>query len=153
MRRYRDIVSAFAPDYFGLATNYTVRTEHGVGVLVLESSRTKENSSSPERGFIESWWYPKPLFLVYQRPARGEVINFSPHDPLCTLVPLLAHPTRPHAMEPSERAELEADRRAYEERERDPSLRWSSLEGYSFTRAYSQSARERRRGSSRSPIS
>ncbi len=134
---YGDVISPFSARHFGLATNYLFRTDQGVGLLVAELPDGLPRGLRPARGVVETWWYPKPLFLVFERPRPGETFRLDYGDPLCVLIPVLCEPTEASEMHEQDLGTVEEERRMYEDYERNhPALRWTSLEGYPFSHTY-----------------
>lgn len=139
-----EIVSRFAAGYVGLATGYRIRTPSRVGLLI-EPHPASGERWGVVRALVETWWYPRPMFLVLRAPPPGDSISVSFGDPLCLLIPVLCETLHARAMDEAEAARIGEEDRAYIRRQRDPSLQWTSAEGTSFSRAYRVESAARRR--------
>lgn len=129
------IVSTFSTTHFGVATEYTIRTESGVGLLILPPP--SDGAPQPVCGLVESWWYPKPLFVVFKAPGPGAVVTFRQGQPMCTLAPVLCDPPSIEAMTAEEAEATRAECERYERFSADhPELRWTSAEGQKFSSRY-----------------
>lgn len=135
--RYRDIISNFSRTHFGLATQYCLLTEPGIGLFISRVPDGYPSPAEPVRGLIETWWYPKPLFLVFEAPLPSQRITFRYGDPLCTLMPVLCETATTREMTPAEAEQFRINRQQYEEYlAHHPDLRWTSAEGEGFSRQY-----------------
>lgn len=143
--RHRDVVGFFAPGYFTLALPYYLRTEPRIGLYVT-TLPSSDDDRPLVRGLIETWWYPKPLFLVFRRPQPGATVVFEYGDPLCVLLPVVCGPPSVEEMSSDELAAVRDREAEYDEYLSDhPELRWTSAAGTGFSRRYRVwAARERR---------
>jgi len=90
--RHPQIVSLFSRTHFGLATQYSIRTEAGIG-LFISPPTGQAHGRGIVQGLVETWWYPKPLFLVFQVPEPGASVEFRYGEPLCTLLQFFVRPS------------------------------------------------------------
>jgi hypothetical protein len=133
----KSIVSMFSLGHFGLATNYLIRTEPGVGIYTQSLPAEYQSTAYLVNGLVETWWYPKPLFLVFTCPRPKEIITFQYGDPLCVLMPILCGKILIEEMTGNERKKVMQERRSYEEYlAHHPELRWTSAEGNGFSTQY-----------------
>jgi hypothetical protein len=132
-----DIVAAFAQNYFSIATRYIVRTEPGVGLLTLPPPEGHPRKGEVVRGLLESWWFPKGLFVVFRAPAPGETMEFRRGDPLCVLVPAPCVDVEAEPMSQPEFMALLSEQKEYERyREEHPEIAWRSDMGFEFDSRY-----------------
>ncbi|WP_373287127.1 DUF6065 family protein [Wenjunlia tyrosinilytica] len=140
-----DIVHQFAPGYFGVLTGYTFATEAPIGLYTLghPDSPVKELHVS---GLLETWWYPRPMFVVFRRPGEGQVIHFRSGDPLCHAVPVVCGGLDIRQVDKQEEVDFSVAKQNYEEERRARvDLTWTSVEGESFSRLYKEKSRQSRR--------
>ena len=131
------IVGLFAAQHFGLATDYYFKTEPGVGLYVNALPDEWRPKGQLVRGLLETWWYPKHLFLVFKTPAPGEVITFEYGDPLAVLIPVLCEPIHLEEFSPQEEDERRVAYKDYQEyANQHPEVCWTSAEGREFARTY-----------------
>jgi hypothetical protein len=98
-------------------------------------------------GFIESWWYPRPLFLVFVAPRDGEEFTLSYGRPLCHVLVVKAGSETLRHMDEAEIADEVRREQAYQAYlEAHPHLRWRSADGAGFSRLYKRFSARARRG-------
>ncbi len=147
-------VSSFARGYFGLATGYTFRTPPGIALLVtsLPLGVRRRDGLHPVPGVIETDWYPKPLFIVFETPT-SKPLRFTWGEPVAWLVPVPAERHVVQELDERGRAQLAGERDDYDQYLREHGeLRWTSVEGHGFSRQYrlfSRRARRRNGGEAR----
>lgn len=133
----RRIISMFSHGYLGLATGYRIRTSPGVGIYTCPVDPVGRTNFRVVRGLIETWWYPKEIFLVFESPMPGEVISLSYEDPLSVLIPVLCEECRVIEMDAKEKEMMAEEEKIYRSYlDHRPELRWTSAEGHGFSRIY-----------------
>ena len=144
------VVTSFAPRHFSLLTGYRLRTPQGIGILTTPAPDSDPTTRLVE-GLLETWWYPRPLFLVFENPLPGQTITFAPDQVLSVLRPVLCESLEAKEMSSSEEEELlSADAEYLERQHQNPDLAWTSVEGFGFSHLYrvvSKSNRRRPRSS------
>jgi len=140
-------VDAFAANYFSIRVGYRFRTPHGIGLLV--AAAIDDGAPAPAvPGLIETWWYPRPLFIVFHNPAPSEAVTFRPGDALCLLLPVPCDGLDIRTMTTTEEEEVSRDDEEYlAEAARRPNLNWISIEGVGFSHRYRLFSRSRHRRS------
>jgi hypothetical protein len=137
IRRFGSIVSSFSDDYFGIATNYRLKTDRNIGIYVSPApSEYKPTSCEPIRGLIETWWYPRPIFLVFRKPSPGTILSFEFGQPLCLLLPTICETTEVEEFTESDLKEQLDSEAEYLRISNERGMRWISRNGDSFSRAY-----------------
>lgn len=132
-----NIISVFATGYFGLATGYYIRTEPRFGIFFQSLPREYGSKAALVNGLVETWWYPKPLFLVFASPLPGETLIFQYWDPLCILMPVLCERIVVAEASFRERRSILQEKKDYERfLSKHAELRWTSLEGNGFSTQY-----------------
>ena len=131
------IASNFSPNHFGIATGCTLRTPANLNTYISVLPINYETPATPIEAIIETWWYPKPIFLVYQVPKRGESILFEHGAPLCRFMPIFNSSDSAERLCKEEREELCRVELAYENyRAKNPKLQWTSDSGFTFSKSY-----------------
>ncbi|MBK8430584.1 MAG: hypothetical protein IPL28_04550 [Chloroflexi bacterium] len=72
-RQGNPIAQTFAQGHFGLGSGYTLQTPPGTVCLIVPANNPPPHLQLV-MGLVETSWYPKPLFLVYQLPPQGVAI-------------------------------------------------------------------------------
>jgi hypothetical protein len=134
-------VSAFASSHFSLRSGYRFRTPEPVCLMTTPlpalTAPPAVQGLTPVRGIVETWWYPRPLFVVFENPAPGEELVIHSGDPLCALVPVLSEDLAAREMTTAEAEELvEEDERYKRDSAELPGMAWTSLEGVGFSHRY-----------------
>jgi hypothetical protein len=126
-------LASLSQDFFTIATDYRLVTPKPFGILVIPAA----DAIAPALpGLIESWWYPKPLFVVFRAPPPGEPLAFRRGDPLCSIVPVPAD-VRLEEVDVRGRDDLERMEGEYESyRRKRTDLQWSAASGRTFSHAY-----------------
>ena len=83
------VIDHFAPGHFGVSTGYRFKTENEIGVLLKPLPNNRSDLDGVLEGFIETWWFPKPLFLVYKAPEKNQELVFNPGAKLAIAIPML----------------------------------------------------------------
>lgn len=79
------VLDQFAPGHFGLACGYILRTPSGLRSLILPAANPHPGLQIVT-GLVETDWYPRQLFLVFQMPERGRRITLARGDELARVV-------------------------------------------------------------------
>jgi hypothetical protein len=135
---YKKIVqTSFSRTHFGLDCGYLFKTDPGIGLYTGTLPSGYEQKGRLLPGLVETWWYPKNLFLVHALPSPRETLVFEEGDPLCVLMPVLCENIEGELMTPEEVLET-TERRSAMSRylEHHPELRWTSAEGETFSHIY-----------------
>jgi len=142
------VVDQFAAAHFGLGCGYTLATPPGFCILLLPEAGAPAGLNLVS-GLIESDWYPRQLFLVFELPAPGVTITLEHRVPLARAVIVPRHDGLTAApLAGDELAALQAERETYLAEEATTPSRWQAAGGQTFTHLYRQwSARFRRRHS------
>jgi hypothetical protein len=140
------IIDRFARTHFGLGCGYTLVTPPGFVCLIIPPTQPPP-ALRPLTGLIETDWYPRQLFLVFELPRPGEVIAL---DYKAELARVIVVP-RPEQMtaEPLTAAEetaVLAQDAAYQQAEKETPGRWTAASGDSFTHLYKEWSKKYRSG-------
>lgn len=136
-RVYGQLAYSFAPGHVGVSSGYWLKTDPGVGTFtnILPHGYPPKGALVP--GLVETWRYPKNLFIVFKCPGPGETITFEHGDPLCVLIPVLCEPVTAERMSPDDVREFAGLRERWREHlAAHPELYWTSRDGETFTHAY-----------------
>lgn len=126
-------ISRFGPHHFGIGTGYTFSTHPGIGTLFMPH-RLYQLQAVP--GLVETWWYPKPVFLVFPLPEEGCLWRIEPGEVLARGVLVQAGQTTIAPMNAIEQSSLRRRRAVYvQEEQRDKGL-WRSDTGSFFSHQY-----------------
>lgn len=142
------VVDQFARGHFGIGTGYRLRTPPGLVSLILPPPNPPPGLVTVT-GVIETDWYPRQVFLVFQAPQKGMRIAL---DYKMELARVIVVPRQEgQKAEPLSTQELEAMReeaRQYGEEEKRTGTRWKAASGDSFTHLYKEWAQRYRKDSS-----
>lgn len=135
-------VSAFAPGHWSIKAGYRFLTDRPIGLL---TRRHRDQRAVAVEGIIETWWYSRPPFIVFQNPGFGECFSFHKGDPLCLLLPVIADTWTIGKMPllQVQNQERKAERYTDESQARDDIL-WESDRGQWFSRLYKEVSRKMR---------
>lgn len=139
-------IDQFAPGHFGISTGYTFKTPAGYGLLFIPAGRPLPHLDLLT-GFVETDWYPRPIFLVYQSPPAGAKIELSYKTEIGRVV-VAPYPSHQMAepMSEAELAELHAQEQKYLAEEASTPGRWSAATGDEFTHLYKQWSQQKKSG-------
>lgn len=136
-QEYPGVFSLFAAKHFGIATDYRLKTEEGIGIYVDSLPDSYPARGQLIRGLIETWWYPRSLFLVFKQPEPGEIITFKYGDPMAVLIPVLCEQLAVEEFTPEEEKEATKKYNNYLDYSKEhPELVWTSAEGHEFSGTY-----------------
>jgi uncharacterized protein DUF6065 len=141
-------ISAFAPSHFSMRAGYRFRTPAPYSLL---TARLPTASDGPHvvPGVVETWWYPRPLFVVFENPKPGEQYVLSAGDPICALVPVILEPLAAREMTADEVQVVVAEDERYKRESAVISgMSWTSLEGAGFSHRYKVFAKRAQPGQS-----
>lgn len=144
---YSRVANSFAKGHFGLSSGYWLKTDPGVGTFTnhLPSGYVARGTLVP--GLVETWRYPKNIFIVFKCPENGASMTFEFGDPLCVLMPVMCEPVVGERMSETDLAEFRAERERWRHHlEQHPELVWTSSEGESFTHLYKVMGRRAQAG-------
>ena len=131
------IVMALAGSHFSMRMGYRFRTELPWGLMTWPPPGAADDAPRVVPGLVETWWYPRPLFVVFENPAPGGQAVLRPGDPLCALVPVRCEPLEIREMSETESNRIaDEDTRFKSEAAATPGLDWVSLDGAGFSRRY-----------------
>lgn len=135
-RRGNPVVQTFAAGHFGLGSGYTLHTPPGYVSLILPA-----NNPPPHlhlvMGLLESDWYPKPLFLVYQIPPAGAAIALDYKMELARVMVIpRPHPQPAQPLSETEWAAMETAAEQYTAEEKSTPRAWLDARGQRFTHLY-----------------
>jgi hypothetical protein len=135
---YSNVASAFGRGgHFGVSSGYWLRTDPGIGIFTSPVPDGYPAKAALVSGLVQTWRYPKNLFIVFKSPAPGETITFEQDDPLCVLMPVACERVTAEEMSGEEIAEVKRERQFWQDHlEQHPDLAWTSAEGQSFTHLY-----------------
>jgi hypothetical protein len=137
------LVQTFSETHFGLASGYYFKTEPGIGIYTNALPHGYQPKATILPGLVETWWYPKSLFLVFKLPEPGDRIVLQRGDPLGVLMPIMCGQVVGELMTPDEIRGLKLERALmHHYLERHPELRWTSAEGETFSHIYKVFARK-----------
>jgi hypothetical protein len=133
---------SLSTSYFTINTEYRVVTPAGFGIYV---TATPDAPAAAIPGLIESWWYPKSLFVVFRTPAEGERVVFHHADPLCVLLPVPCDKLQVTELDAAGHAALREREQDYDDyRSHRTDLQWTSAIGRTFSHAYRSFQRSER---------
>lgn len=136
-RMYSGVAYSFAKGHFGLSSGYWLKTDLGIGTFTNPLPYGYPAKGTLVPGLIETWRYPKNIFIVFKCPENGASITFEYGDPLCVLVPLPCEPVVGERMSETDLVEFRAEREHWREYLKEhPELTWTSSDGESFTHLY-----------------
>jgi hypothetical protein len=134
------IADQFAADHFGLSTGYTLQTPPGWLSLIMPATSPPPHLRALT-GVIESDWYPRQLFLVFEIPPPGVTIALDYQMPLARVVVVPRQAGwQAQPLTDTEKAALEAQRSRYLAEEAQ-APRWTAAGGAEFTHLYKQWSR------------
>jgi hypothetical protein len=127
-------LTSLSSEFFTVNTEYRIVTPDKVGLFVLPAPEAPAQAVS---GLIESWWYPKSLFVVFPAPPPGEHVLFRPGDLLCSLLPVWCERPPLEEFDPTGHAEHQRREQTYNDFQRNRTdLQWVSAAGRVFSHAY-----------------
>lgn len=146
------VVSAFASSHFSIRAGYRFRTVPPFSLMTASPPAASRLGPRVVSGIVETWWYPRPLFVVFENPEQDEEFVITLGDPICALVPIVLErlEVREMTME-EERRCLDHDERYKEQSAELEGLSWTSLEGVGFSRRYKVFSQRAGRGEIRNP--
>lgn len=136
------IIDQFAQGHFGIGSGYTLQTPPGFVSLLLPATQPPPGLHALT-GVIETDWYPRQLFLVFQTPAPGVAIFLDRGMALARVVVVPrgdGWQLRPFT--PAELADVQAREAAYIAEEQSTPSRWQDASGATFTHLYKQWSRQ-----------
>lgn len=138
------IVHQFAPGHFGIGCGLTLRTPPALNSLIIPAANPPANLRAVT-GLIESDWYPRQLFLVFESPMAGQTIKLDYEMALARVVLVPRHDGWDATeLAASELVELERERQQYLADEADSPSSWTAANGETFTKVYKQWSRRLR---------
>ncbi len=82
--------SVFSPGFFGFSPLLDIQVPDGMGLFVLPHPRcvldTTGTAPLAVPGIVETYWWPRPFFLVFKAPAARQCIEFKYGDPIAQLI-------------------------------------------------------------------
>jgi hypothetical protein len=136
-RVYSRMAYSFAEDHFGLSSGYWLKTDPGVGTFTNHLPYGYPSKGILVPGLVETWRFPKNLFIVFKSPEPGGSITFEYEDPLCVLIPVVCEPVVGEPMSAEDIQEFQAQREHWHEYLAEhPELYWTAREGETFTHLY-----------------
>ena len=139
------VVDQFARGHFGISSGYTFSTPNGILSLILPTDHAPENLNLVT-GVIESDWYPRQIFLVFQSPPEGVSIHLEYQQPIAKVVLVPRHEgISAEPVTSSELEKLNASRDEYLKEEEITSSRWVDADDQPFTNLYKIWSREHRK--------
>lgn len=146
-RIYSRVAYSFARGHFGLSSGYWLKTDPGIGVFTNHLPYGYPAGRSLVPGLVETWRYPKNIFIVFKCPENGASMTFEYGDPLCVLMPVTCQPVVGERMTETDLEEFRGERERWREHLAEhPELAWTSSEGESFTHLYKVMGRRARAG-------
>lgn len=144
-RIYARVAYSFAQGHFGLSSGYWLKTDPGIGTFTNNLPYGYESKATLVPGLVETWRFPKNIFIVFKCPENGGSITFEYGDPLCVLMPVVCEPVTGEPMSEGDIAEFVGERERWREHlAAHPELAWTSSEGESFTHLYKVMGRRSR---------
>lgn len=130
-------VSTFAASHFSMRAGYRFRTPRPFSLMTLPLPDAPSIRPRVVTGIVETWWYPRPLFIVFENPTPGEELVLSYGEPVCALVPVVLGHVEAREMTSEEAACCsDEDERYRQESDAMAGMSWASLEGVGFSRRY-----------------
>lgn len=138
------VIDQFAEGHFGLGSGYTLQTPAGYVSLILPPTHPPAGLQTLT-AVIETDWYPRQLFLVFQLPPPGTAVTLDRGMELARVV-VIPRPEKAEAqpMGQAELAALQAREAEYLAEEQTTSSRWTAASGDSFTHLYKIWSKKRR---------
>jgi hypothetical protein len=132
------VIGRFADTHFGFASGYILQTPPGFVTYIAPTKNAPANLRAIE-GVVETDWYPRSIFFVFETPARDEVIKLDYGDELVRVIIVPRH--QKMQAEPLTETELAA---VYTEQDRykaekatSPTI-WTAANGLTFDHVYKQ---------------
>ncbi|MCB8946275.1 MAG: hypothetical protein H6658_21220 [Ardenticatenaceae bacterium] len=133
-----NIIQQFAASHFGLGLGYTLQTPPGFVSLLLPSPQAPAGLTALT-GIVETDWYPRQIFAVFQVPPPGITIQLDYQTPVVRVVVIPRHEQmdiRP--LTETEQTALAQREATYLAEEAVSPSRWVDEAGNSFTHLYKQ---------------
>ena len=139
-----DIISQFAPGHFGLSTGMAFKTPPGIMSLITPPEEPQPNLTLIP-GLIETDWYPRQVFLVFQMlPPRVEV-KLAYRTPIARMIPVpRLESSQAQEMSDEEKVQWEEEREAYKLAVAESPTAWQDSMGQTFTNEYKIHSRKMR---------
>jgi hypothetical protein len=138
------VVDRFSDRHFGLGSGYTLITPPGFQTLLLPTEQSP-GSLRAMTGLIESDWYPRQLFLVFDMPTAGQIIRLDHGDALARAVVVPA--ASELQAEPASARDIETIKAAearYLADEESGRWSWTAASGDQFTHVYKEWSKQHR---------
>ena len=140
------VIDQFAADHFGISAGYYLQTPPGFVSLLIPALRSPAGLRVVS-GLIETDWYPRPIFIVFERPAAGECIQLEYRMELARVVVVPRHEgLKAEPLDEAELAQLDAREEAYLAEEKSTDQVWQAATGDSFTHLYKMWSKRFRAG-------
>ena len=82
--------SVFSPDHFGFSPMMDLQVPEDMGLLVLPHPRSLLDTTGTVPlaipGLVETYWWPRPFFLVFKAPAPRKTLEFNQGDPIAQIL-------------------------------------------------------------------
>lgn len=132
------IIDQFADEHFGIGTGLTLRTPPGFVSMIIPAINPPSQLRALT-GILETDWYPRQLFLVFELPTPAMTIRLDRGMSLARVVVIprqIGVAATP--VDPTELADIQTAAEAYVTAEARSPSRWTAAGGDTFTHLYKQ---------------
>ncbi len=139
-------IHQFVEGYFSVSTGYYLRTPPGLVSLFIPALRAPKGLQLVS-GLVETDWYSRTIFAVFERPAVGERIKLEYRTELMRVVVVPRHEgAKAEPLEGDELAAFNAQEDEYLAAARDTDRSWHAATGDTFNHLYKIRSKRFREG-------